>query len=97
MNDLIELLYKDSNHGIFINENIDEILSLLFADDVANASDTVVNLQRQIHTAEKFCDSTGMKINMEKKCCFQKVGCIKKIINEKWYLNEKNIEVVPNY
>lgn len=50
---------KSCEQGIFIDNSIPDIVCLMFADDVANCAETVVNLQRQINTIDQFCISTA--------------------------------------
>ena len=40
--DLINLLKIECSNGIFVNDNIDDIWSLLFADDIATVSYTII-------------------------------------------------------
>lgn len=49
-------------NGIFINNDMEDIFCLLYADDVANCADTDVNLQRQLNAASGFCKETGMLV-----------------------------------
>ena len=97
INDLVDLLKIECNQGIYISDIIDEILSLLFADDVSTFADTVLQLQKQLDVIDKFCDSTGMSINLEKLkvIVFRNGGILRK--NEKWFYKGKEIEVVPYY
>ena len=52
INDLINLLKIECSNGIFVNDNIDDMLSLLFADDIATVSDTIIGLQKQLTVIE---------------------------------------------
>ena len=54
INDLISFLNKSCEHGIFVSDEIDELLALLFADDVSSFNDTVIRLQRQMKSIEYF-------------------------------------------
>jgi hypothetical protein len=42
-------LREQCGDGIYVNNNISDIITLTFADDVANLADTVVNLLRQLN------------------------------------------------
>ena len=42
------------------------VISLYFADDVCNLSDTVLKLQKQLNILSSFCENYGMKVNTEK-------------------------------
>ena len=48
INDLINFLKQKCGSGIYINDNVDDLYALMFADDVSSVADTVINLQRQI-------------------------------------------------
>lgn len=54
INDLVTYIKGHCTNGIFINNNIDDIFCLLFADDVANCGDTVVNFQHQLNAVSGF-------------------------------------------
>ena len=56
-----------NNRGIFITNDIEDILALMFADDVSCFSDTVIRLQKMVDLIGKFCKSVGMEINLKKK------------------------------
>ena len=60
-------------------------------------SDRVWNLQAQINLLQKYCNLSGMKVNIAKTqiIVFRNGGIIKN--NEKWFLNSEKIEVVPYY
>ena len=61
--DLINRLKVGCSNGIFFNDNKDDILSLLFADELATVSDTIIGLQNQLTVIESFCNYTGININ----------------------------------
>jgi hypothetical protein len=69
----------------------------MFADDVSNFSDTVINLQHQINYIEEYCKSVNMKINLSKTkiIVFRNGGVLKQ--TEKCFFNNEPIEVVPFY
>ena len=62
---------------------MEEVFCLLFADDVANLSDTINRLQKQIKILELFCDYTGMDVNVNKTkiTVFRNGGILKKMKN----------------
>ena len=70
---------------------------LLYADDIAQVSDMVGRLQKQIDVLYNFCKLTGMKVNESKTkiIVFRNGGIVKS--NEKWYYNNKLIENVTYY
>ena len=49
INDLVEYLQSETDSGIFISNDIEDLLALMFADDVSSFSDTVIRLQRLIN------------------------------------------------
>ena len=65
INDLVTFLHSKCDHGIFVFEDINELIALMFADDVPSFSDTAVRLQRQINYIEQCCTSVDMKINFD--------------------------------
>ena len=66
INDLISFLKTECDWGIFITDQTEDIIGLLFADDVASFSDTIVRLQHQINCIHRFCESVGMSLNLLK-------------------------------
>ena len=48
INDLVTLMRENSRNGIFITQDVPEILCLLFADDVAGCAESAASLQRQL-------------------------------------------------
>ena len=97
INDLISYLRTECDWGIFVTDQIEDIIGLLFADDVASFSDTIVRLQHQINCIHRFCESVGMSLNLLKTkiIVFRNGGIVKQI--EKWYYNGQLIDIVPFY
>ena len=83
--------------GVYINENVPNLSCLVYADDVADGADTVLRLQKQIDTISRFCDCTGLKLNISKTkiVVFRRGGIVKE--NEKWFYKGKKIDVVSYY
>ena len=52
MNDLVSYIKRECNRGIFVTQQIEDIFALMFADDVASFSDTIIRLQHQIYCIE---------------------------------------------
>ena len=50
----VSYLKSECENGVFISDEIEDILALMFADDVASFADTVVRLQRQINFINEF-------------------------------------------
>ena len=97
INDLISYLESKLNQGIFITTDIDDVLTLMFADDVSCFADTVVGLQRLLNELSVFCKSVGLHINFDKTkiIVFRNGGPLR--MTEKWVFDGKNIEVVSFY
>ena len=66
INDLVNYLREKCGNGIFVSNEIEDIFSLEFADDIAAVADTVHALQRLITSMEIFCNSVKMNINFDK-------------------------------
>jgi len=73
------------------------ILLLMYADDIALVSDSVVDLQKKINCLESYCKKWGLSVNMDKTkvVVFKNGGFIKK--SEKWCYLEKQIQVESSY
>ena len=97
INDLILYLRAVSDRGIFISNDIKDVIALMFADDVACFSDTIIRLQRLINLIEQFCKSVGMKLNLNKTkiMVFRNGGVLKQ--TEKWFNQGIEIEIVSIY
>ena len=96
INDLVTYMHSKCDHGIYVSEYINELIALMFADDVSSFSDTIIRLQRQINLIEKFCKSVDMKINLDKTkiIVFRNGGVVKQI--EKWTYCGENIDIVSS-
>ena len=66
INDLVTFLHEKCDRGIFVSDDIEDLVALMFADDVSSFSDTVINLQHQINCIEEYCKTVNMKINLSK-------------------------------
>lgn len=97
INDLILYLESKCNHGIFVSNEIPDVLTLMFADDVASFSDNILHLQKVINLIEEFCTMVGMEINLEKTkiVVFRNGGPLR--ATEKWYFKGAKIDVVSFY
>ena len=99
INDLVDYLRVHCGNGIhvYVSQEADSLISLLFADDVAGFSDTVRRLQRIIDTTANVCDLIDMNINLGKTkiIVFRNGGFLKDI--EKWFYKGDSIEVVSFY
>ena len=97
INDLVAYMKSETDHGIFVSNDIQDLLALMFADDVSCFSDTVIHLQRLIDLTDNFCKSVGMKLNLNKTKImeFRNGGIVKQI--EKWYYEGVEIDIVSTY
>ena len=99
INDLVSYLRTEcNNRGIFITNDIEDILALMFADDVSCFSDTVIRLQKMVDLIGKLCKSVGMEINLKKKkkiMVFRNGGIVKQ--TEKGLYQGTEIEIVSIY
>ena len=97
LNTYIELCQDHNCQGVFIDEFFSNLFMLLYADDIAQVSDTVGRLQHQINILQYFCKISGMKVNENKTqiVVFRNGGPLRQ--NEKWYINDKEIQTVTYY
>ena len=65
INEIIDVMNNSGIRGIQLFPDVTELLLLLFADDVALLSDTVVGLQRQLNILNEFCTESGLTENTE--------------------------------
>ena len=96
INDLVSFLKAECDRGIFVTDQID-MIALMFADDVACFSDTIIRLQHQINCIHSFCESVGMSLNLLKTkiIVFRKGGILKQM--DKWYYNGQSVDIVSFY
>ena len=85
--DLIGELNNSGIKGIQISSNDPDVLTNLYADDMANVGDTVRALQAQIDIIARFSARTNMKIKLQKTkvIVFRNGGILR--YYEKWYFN----------
>ena len=97
INELNEMLAKAGHIGIQITQEMYDLFSLLYADDVTIFSDTPVGLQRLLNLLESFCQKWKMSVNMAKSqiIVFRRGGVIKK--SEKWFYKGKEMTIVSYY
>jgi hypothetical protein len=97
INELSKIIRETCRGGIFITPDIPNIFCLMFADDVANCADSVINLQLQLNTIDSFCKETGMIVNLKKSeiIVFRNGGPLRH--NEKWTYRKNRIRVTSTY
>ena len=81
--------------GMQLFPDLVEILMLMFADDLALISDTVIGLQRLLNLLFNFCKVKDLIVNTIKTkiIVYKNGGVLSKA--EKWTYGGENIEVVP--
>ena len=97
INDLVTYLRSQCDRGIFVSNQIQDLLALMFADDVASFSDSIFRLQQQINCIPRFCESVGMSLNLLKTkiIVFRNGGIVKDI--EHWFYQGEHIDIVSFY
>jgi hypothetical protein len=87
LDQLTNILRRADTHPSQVNSI--EILLLLFADDIALISQSVVGLQRALNSVEKFCKDNNLQFNNNKTKMMvcSKGNKFKK--SEKWYMDSK--------
>lgn len=97
MNELIDMLYSFDCRGTYINAEAKNIITLMYADDVAECASTVKRLQDMINVLSEFCKKWGLEINLAKTevMVFRRGGCVKEV--EKWVLDNKEIHTTKCY
>ena len=73
------------------------VFLLMYADDIAIVSDSVLDLQKKINCLEEYCRKWGLKVNMDKTkvVVFKNGGFIKRC--EKWFFNSMELKVESCY
>ena len=95
--ELSRYLNSQGRHGIQLNPGAQEIHHLLFADDMAIVSDTVVGLQSKLNILHEQCLRLGIEINLEKTkiVAFRKGGHLSR--HECWKFGDSIIDVENSY
>ena len=91
------MLRDKCRSGIFITEEINDIVCLMFADDAASCAETAAKLQQQLNIVDDFCQNTGMEINLNKTkiMVFRNGGPL--IHYENWNIRRNTIKVTSVY
>jgi hypothetical protein len=97
IDELIKRIENSGIRGIQLFPDTTELLSLLFADDLALAADTVASLQKLLNLVKDFCDEKNVKVNAVKSkvMVFQNGGKLAK--GKKWFFDNQILEVVSNF
>jgi len=80
-----------------LHPDITEIFILMFADDVALISDTVIGLQRQLNTLVEFCTEYDIDVNVNKTniVVFKRGGRLSQ--KEKWMFDGERLALVNSF
>lgn len=83
--------------GIELLSNDSESNCLLYADDLSIFADTVRNMQKKMDFLQKYCTKLNLKVNIQKSkmVVFRYGGYLRN--SEKWWFENKRIEVVTYY
>ena len=95
INEFANEVERSGLRGVQLFPDLVEILLLLFADDLALISDSVLGLQRLLNLLYSFCKTKDLIVNIlkTKVAIYKNGGTLAK--TEKWtYVGEK-LEVVP--
>ena len=96
--DEFEKILKQSDiRGIQLHPDVVELFLLMFADDIALLSDTVMGLQSQLNILADFCETYKLKVNEAKTkiAAFKKGGRLSR--HEKWTYMNHDVEVVNRF
>ena len=97
INELCNELNNSQHHGVQLSPDLIELFCLLFADDVAIFSDSVIGLQRLLDKLELYCERWSMSVNLDKTkiIVFKGGGHLSK--NEKWVYGGMEVNTVSYY
>ena len=97
LNEYINMLNESDCKGVFITEELPNLLGLMYADDIGNVTDTVGRLQCILNTLASFCYKFGMKVNVDKTqiMVFRNGGPLRR--NEKWFYKGQPVKVTSYY
>ena len=97
INELTKEINEQGRHGIQLSPEFVQILILLFADDVALMSDSIVGLQTQLNILYKIANVLDLVVNLDKSniVVFRNGGHLSQ--NEKWHYGEQPIQTVNMY
>ena len=87
LSELIDMLKANGCQGIHLDGRTQNVMILLYANDMAMCSDTVGIIQKMIDVLGKFCEKWAMIVNLTKTkiVVFRRERCLKQ--NKKWYYN----------
>ena len=88
---------NEPSGGLYVNEEFPSIGILMYADDVAEAADLPIWLQRKLNNLERFCKQWAMEVNLSKSkiIVFRSGDYLRKY--EKWFYRGAKVETVKHY
>ena len=97
INELAEEVTQRGKHGVPLSPDLIQILILLFADDVALVSTTVIGLQQQLNILCDTAKKLDLIVNLQKSniIVFRKGGYISS--KEKWFYDGMQLDIVNQY
>jgi hypothetical protein len=96
INELTKDILELGKHGIQLTPEFIQLLILLFADDVALFSDTIVGLQTQLNVMYNTAMRLDLVVNLDKSnVFFRNGGYIAS--REKWYYGSEPLKIVNSY
>ena len=97
LNQFVEMCNEAGCEGVYIDEYFPNMFLLMYADDMIQCSDMIGRLQKQIDILSKYCNISGMKVNLNKTkvMVFRRGGIVKQ--NEVIYYNNELVEIVTYY
>ena len=97
INELTKEINANGKHGVQMSPDIVQILILLFADDVALLSDSIIGLQTQLNILFDVSKRLDLIVNLEKSnvIVFRNGGYLAE--SEKWTYGNDNLSVVNMY
>ena len=95
INELATELENSNLRGVQLFPDLAEILLLMFADDLALISDSIIGLQRLLNILHNFCVIRDLVVNTVKTkvVVFKNGGLLNR--NEVWSYAGKALEAVP--
>lgn len=97
INELAEEVIQRGKHGIPLSPDLIQIMILLFADDIALMSSTVIGLQQQLNILCDTAKKLDLIVNLQKSniIVFRKGGYIS--AKEKWFYDGMQLDIVNQY
>jgi len=97
INELTKEINENGKHGVQLSPDIIQLLILLFADDIALLSDSIVGLQTQLNILYRVAERLDLVVNLEKSniVVFRNGGFLAR--NENWYFGTAKLSVVNMY